>query len=107
MFLITTDDLSSIDGSDDEEEDVVGAAVQPVERLLEKLNIESSDKSVAENTHVEQARLSSSQKLEKSPKIFFKNKKGKIISCFKTVLSCQTVDPSHQVCLIHTDSKYF
>lgn len=84
MFFCV-DDLSSIDGSDNEEEDVaapVSGGVQQVERLLEKLSTSTQQE---QQSSLEQSRLSSAQKFEKSPKIFFKNGKGQILTCYKTI----------------------
>jgi len=82
-----SDDLSSIDGSEDEEEGVpppvIVSSGAPIERLLEKLQ---TDPDASSLSSVEKIRLSSSQKMEQSPRIFFKTSKGQIISCFKTVV---------------------
>ncbi|ODM88001.1 Ankyrin repeat and zinc finger domain-containing protein 1 [Orchesella cincta] len=82
-FYEMMDDLSSIDGSDNEEEDVppVIASGAQIERLMEKLQIDP------DAPQVETVRLSSSQKMEQSPRIFLKTSKGQIISCFKTIVS--------------------
>lgn len=75
------DDLSSIEGSEDEEEE------EPVERLMEKLEMPSTNSSGQKPQKLtEVIQLSSSQKFENSPKVFFRNNDGEIITCYKTIL---------------------